>query len=75
MHMSIFVMVYINISVLGVRCAFTKKKTRFTTAYIRVKNSNVGDVVCHFQTGKKLLYHCQIAHPRIECKICSSFFH
>ena len=27
-----------------------------------------------FQDWKKLLYHCQIAHPRVECKICSSFF-
>ena len=27
-----------------------------------------------FQDWKKLLDHCQIAHPRIECKICSSFF-
>ena len=27
-----------------------------------------------FQDWKKLLDHCQIAHPGIECKIFSSFF-
>ena len=51
--MSMFVMVYMSINVLGVGCALVKKKTRFTITYISVeRHSHVGDVVCHFRTGK-----------------------
>ena len=76
MLMPLLVTVYININVLGCGMCFCEKKTRFTITYIRSVERKFTCRRCSipFQDWKKLLYHCEIAHPRIECKICSSFF-
>ena len=67
-------MVYISINVLGVGCVLVKKNKTYNHMYKCRKKLTCRKCSISFQDWKKLLHHHEIAHPRIECKICSSFF-
>ena len=72
--MSIFVMVYVNINVLGVGCALVKKNKVYNHIYKCRKKFTCRRCSMPFQDWKKLLYHCEIAHPRIRVRFIVVFF-